>query len=146
MQVNLPFEVWYRCLSAVLMPFGGMQQGLWFNVETAFGVKEPGVERRPVAPRWRGRRSTPAFRAGSEYWQQKVIFSSWLSLCVRWSKICVFRVPVWTPGRSRIGRVDGRAGARREACCTLRLRNTITHEKRSKLKIVLLRIQPLLTV
>ena len=26
------------------MPFGGMQQGLWFNVETAFGVKEPGVE------------------------------------------------------------------------------------------------------
>ena len=43
-QVNLPFEVWYRCLSAVLMPFGGMQQGLWFNVETAFGVKEPGVE------------------------------------------------------------------------------------------------------
>ena len=91
-----------------------------------------------LAPRWRGRRSTPAFRAGSEYWQQKVIFSSWLSLCVRWSKICVFRVPVWTPGRSRIGRVDGRAGARREACCTLRLRNTITHEKRSKLKIVLL--------
>ena len=95
-----------------------------------------------LAPRWRGRRSTPAFRAGSEYWQQKVIFSSWLSLCVRWSKICVFRVPVWTPGRSRIGRVDGRAGAWREACCTLRLRNTLTpHEKGSKLKIVLVFVQ-----